>query len=87
MIYFDGTTIILRQLKQLMRFFIYIKETNETWNGLHANIKFTFEEEKNSVISFLDLFIQRNGSKYETEIYRKDTDTGLYVKYDKWINF
>ena len=37
-------------------------------NSFHRNIKFTFEEEKDNKISFLDVLIIRNGSSTETTV-------------------
>ena len=42
-------------------------------NTFHKNIKFTFKEEKDNKISFLDVLILRNGSSIETTFYRKLT--------------
>ena len=49
-------------------------------NNLHNNIKFTTEFENENKLSFLDILIKRiDNLKYETSIYRKPTDTGLYT--------
>ena len=49
-------------------------------NSLHLNIKFTVEYENNNVLPFLDLLIERvKNNHFETGIYRKKTDTGLYT--------
>ena len=51
-------------------------------NKLHANIKFTLELEKNDMISFLDVKVQRTGNSLETSVYRKTTNTNLYTKWN-----
>ena len=57
-------------------------------NNLHGNIKFTCEEEKSSSIPFLDLLIKKsNNERYNTEIYRKTTDTGLYTSPNSFCDF
>lgn len=44
-------------------------------NGIHRDIKFTHEEEKDSKLSFLDILIVRESSNFVFEIYRKPTNT------------
>ena len=51
-------------------------------NSFHKNIKFTFEEEKDIKISFLDVFILRNGSSIKTTVYRKFTYNDIYLHWD-----
>ena len=48
-------------------------------NSFHKNIKFTFEEEKDNKISFLDVLILRNGSSIEITVYRKFTHNDVYL--------
>jgi hypothetical protein len=45
-------------------------------NSLHPNIKFTCEKENNFEISFLDVKIIRERTKFETTIFRKKSHTG-----------
>ena len=54
---------------------------NNTLNSVHPRLKFTREEENDSSIAFLDLFITRheNGS-LSTKIYRKPTNTNVIIK-------
>jgi hypothetical protein len=53
-------------------------------NKWHPNIKFTKEEERDNKLAFLDVLISRNSSnnKYDTTIYRKPTNTNLYLLYE-----
>ena len=53
-------------------------------NSLHSNVTFTVENEKNGVLPFLDLLVERKSLSYETGIYRKQTDTGLYTSPDSF---
>ena len=53
-------------------------------NSFHKNIKFTFEEEKDHKISFLDVLILRNGNSIETTVYRKLTHNDVY---SHWNSF
>ena len=40
-------------------------------NSRHTNIQFTFEEESNDRISFLDILITRSDNKLTTSLYQK----------------
>ena len=51
-------------------------------NFFHKNIKFNFEEEKDSKVSFLDVFILGNGGSIETTFYRKLTHNDIYLHCD-----
>ena len=53
-------------------------------NKWHDNITFTKETESNDRIAFLDVSIIRNtiSNKYDTTIYRKPTNTNLYLLYE-----
>jgi hypothetical protein len=53
-------------------------------NKWHPNIKFTIEFENNEKLAFLDVLIIRNNNNnnYDTTIYRKPTNTNLYLLYE-----
>ena len=54
-------------------------------NTFNENIKFTFEEEKSSEISFLDVGVRRkNCGSFDTKVHRKETDTNIYLN---WKSF
>lgn len=57
-------------------------------NHLHSSIQFTCEEEMNNKIAFLDVQIEKdlNDQKFVTSIFRKDTFTGLYVKWESFCS-
>ena len=48
-------------------------------NKYHPNIQFTQEIEKDGMISFLDVAIKRCGGTIETSVYRKETNTDVYI--------
>ena len=48
-------------------------------NGFNSNIQFTYEEENSGKISFLDVLLIRNDSEISTTVYRKNTNTDLYL--------
>ena len=51
-------------------------------NSFHNSIQFTYEIEKESKTSFLDILIIRIGQKIETLVYRKSTNTDIYIHWD-----
>jgi hypothetical protein len=61
---------------------IKIIEFQKRINCWHSNLKFTLEMEINQQIPFLDVMIIRSVDKFETTIYRKPTNTDLYMLYD-----
>ena len=50
-------------------------------NGIHPNIKFTTEHEKNHSIPFLDVLVKKKKGRLITEMYRKPTFTGVYLNW------
>ena len=54
-------------------------------NGFHPSIKFTYEKEKDNSISFLDVHvIRRLDGYFDTDIYRKQTDTNIYLSWNSF---
>ena len=60
----------------------YAKELLSELNTLSNSIKFTLELATNDKLPFLDLHISRAASKLSTSVYRKPTDTGLYLNFN-----
>ena len=53
-----------------------------TLNSFHPNIQFTYELEENGRIPFLDvLIIRSNNNTIETTVYRKETNTDIYINW------
>ena len=48
-------------------------------------MKFSFEEEKNGKLSFLDVEVSREGNKFATTVYRKPTFSGVYTHFDSFL--
>ena len=46
-------------------------------NTRHKNIRFTGEIENNSKLAFLDTVIFKEGNRFTTSVYRKETFSGL----------
>ena len=53
-------------------------------DSFHKNIKFTYEEEQNNTLPFLDVLFIRDGEKLNTTVYRKDTYNGLYLHWNSF---
>ena len=51
-------------------------------NKWHKNLHFTVEFEANNSLPFLDVLITREENKLVTSLYRKPTQTGLYLLWD-----
>ena len=73
----------------MMLFICFIKLTSinkvlQTLNSYHINIKFTIEIETENKISFLDVLLIRNNSMISTKVFRKNTNTDIYIN---WKSF
>ena len=70
--------------------FTFIKEdkvefVQQTLNGFHNDISFTYEVEENNKISFLDVLVTRKeDGSFDTEVYRKKTDTNIYIHWEAY---
>ena len=53
-------------------------------NGFHQNIQFTYELEKNNQLAFLDVLLIRNNTTIKTTVYRKSTNSDIYLN---WKSF
>lgn len=51
-------------------------------NNIYPSVKFTYENEVDKKIHFLDLIISRNNNQLEFVIYRKQTQTQNFIKND-----
>ena len=63
---------------------ISVNKVLETLNSYHTNIKFTIEIESENKISFLDVLLIRSNSLISTKVYRKNTNTYIYMN---WKSF
>ena len=55
-----------------------------TINGFRKNIKFTMEIEQDSTIPFLDVLLIRTPQMIHTNVYRKKTNTNLYIHWNSF---
>lgn len=56
----------------------------EQVNGLFPSIKFTTEWESQGTIPFLDCLVHRSETGFKFRIYRKPTQSGMYLHYFSW---
>ena len=49
-------------------------------------MNFTFEQEKNGKLSFLDVEVSRDGNTFATSVYRKPTFSGVYTHIDSFYH-
>ena len=50
----------------------------------HSNIEFTYEEEKDRQIPILDVILVRKNDTFETTVYRKPTNNGIYLHWNSF---
>ncbi|MCP3667035.1 MAG: hypothetical protein GY696_31845, partial [Gammaproteobacteria bacterium] len=58
-----------------------VGEFFEFINSIHPSIKFTMDAEKEGALPFLDVQITSGGDGYKTSVYRKPTNTDLYIRW------
>ena len=64
---------------------IHVKHFVDYMNSKHKNINFSFETEKDEQMPFLDVKVFRENGKFVTNVYRKETFTGVYTKFSSFI--
>ena len=63
----------------------HVKKFLKYMNIRHRNIKFTFEEDQDNKISFLDISITRVGNELQTSLFRKNTFSGVYLNFNSHL--
>ena len=63
-----------------------VEDVLSVLNSFHKNIKFTYEEEQNNTLPFLDVLFIRDGEKLNTIVYRKDTQNDLYLHWNSFTS-
>ena len=62
-----------------------VENVQEILNAYDMKIKFTYEEENESKISFLDVLLERTeNNKLETSVYRKATNNNIYMNWHSY---
>ena len=67
--------------------FVYIKRGSIEYvlsvlNSFHDNIKFTYEQENNNRLPFLDVLFIRDDEEINITVFRKDTYNDIYLHWD-----
>ena len=73
--YVDDTFCIFENNTQAQCFLQYL-------NRQHPNILFTHENEDNNSLPFLDVLVMHSDYGFSTNLYRKETFTGLYTNFE-----
>ena len=55
------------------------------FNTCHPNMSFSFEQEVNGKLSFLDVEVSRQQGNFVTTGYRKSTFSGVYTHFDSFL--
>ena len=82
--YMDDTFLLFSSKDHIKKFFRYI-------NSRHKNMSFTYEEENDNKLPFLDVLVRRDINvssqlkQFTTNIYRKPTFSGLYTNFHSFI--
>ena len=51
---------------------------------MHPSLRFTVEKEKDGVLPFLDVKVEKSSNEFLTSVYRKPTFTGLYTNWNSF---
>ena len=69
----------------LLRSKTHIEPLTRYMSSRHKNIRFTFEEESNNVLPFLDVNVFRDADRFSSSVHRKDTFSGVYTHFESFI--
>ena len=76
--YVDDIFLMFEKKEHVKKFFWYM-------NSRHRNNKFTFEEEQDNKILFLDISITRVWNELQTSLFRKKTFSGVYLNFNSHL--
>ena len=76
--YVDDIFVLFESAKHLSKFHTYL-------NTCHPNMSFSFEQELNEKLSFLDAEVSRQQGKFVTSVYRIPTFSGVYTHFDSFL--
>ena len=63
----------------------HLSKYRDYFNTRHPNMSFSFEQEKNGKLSFLDVEVSREKGKFVTTVYRKPTFSGVYTHFESFL--
>ena len=76
--YVDDIFVLFESVEHLSKFHAYL-------NTCHPNMSFSFEQEINDKLSFLDVEVSRQQGKFVATVYRKPTFSGLYAHFYSFL--
>ena len=76
--YVDDIFVLLRSKDHIAPLARYM-------SSKHKNIRFTFEEEINNVLPFLDVNVFRDADRFSSTVHRKDTFSGVYSHFESFM--
>ena len=76
--YVDDIFVLLRSKENIEMLSNYL-------SSKHPNIRFTFEEEKNDTLAFLDVNVYRDADKFSSSVHRKETFSGVYTNFRSFL--
>ena len=76
--YVDDIFVLFESAEHLSKF-------RNHFNTCHPNMSFSFEQEKNGKLSFLDTEVSREKGKFVTTVYRKPTFSGVYTHFERFL--
>ena len=72
--YVDDILVLFKRPQHVKPFVGYM-------NSKHKNIIFSYETEKDEQLTFLDVNVFHENAKFVTNVYRKETFTGVYINF------
>ena len=63
----------------------HLQPFKEYMSSRHQNINFTSEEESLNSLSFLDIKVVRDNTKFSTSVYRKPTFSGVFSNFESFV--
>ena len=69
----------------LLRSSDHIEPLAQYMSTRHKNIRFTYEEETNNVLPFLDVNVIRDADRFSSTVHRKATFSGVYTHFESFM--
>ena len=63
----------------------HLSKSHAYFNTCYPNMYFSYEQEVNGKLSFLDLEVSRKQGKFVTTVYRKPFFNGVYTHFDSFL--
>ena len=76
--YINNIFVLFKSIEHFSKF-------RNFFNTCHPNMSFSFEQEKNEKLSFLDIEVSREKGKFLTTVYRKPTFSGVYINFESFL--